>query len=308
MQIMQSDPENTTMDDTAAYHPLFSSPESDTVLGTKDGVLFRVHSFTLKTTSGWFRAMFSLPQRTSVGTPEVLYVDEDAATLEGLLRMVCGLPIPQLHSYEIIEPLLYAAEKYDMSGPLSIARALLMTGPFLSDPLRLYALACRYGWDSEAKRASTQTLALNLHAPEHRLTLRKLGTEALLSLFELHHSRRESLRKCLNEYPFVKDTGVSTCSNCHATVNYQTWRELKYVIVLEMDRRPLGDTILNVGLNDWPAARACWNAKCLACERVLYDKKETLKGIKDVIDQLPTTVDANTTLDSSASPPINTDV
>lgn len=122
-------------------HPLFSSPDADVTLGAKDGVLFRVHSFILKTTSGWFRAMYTLPQHSAAPTivtqlgMDVIYVDEDSKTLEGLLRIICGLPIPRLDSYDTVEPILHAAEKYDMPGPMSVVRALLGTPAFLSDPL-----------------------------------------------------------------------------------------------------------------------------------------------------------------------------
>lgn len=290
------------------YHPLFCHPDADTVLGSKDGTLFRVHSFTLKTTSGWFRTMFSLPQRTAITTggdgqentnnvptpsssTDVIYVDEDAATLESLLRLVCGQPIPKLDSYDIVEPLLYAAEKYDMPGPLSLVRALITTPPFISDPLRLYTLCCRYGWDLEAQSASTLTLTLNLHSPTFRSTLLKLSAAALLGLLELHHARRDTMRTRLNEPPFVNDVGEASCSHCGMIVKYHTWRELKYAIVSEMDLRPMGDTMLEKGLDDWPAAKACWEAKCKSCDRVLYDKKETLRAIRQCMEKLPNKIE-----------------
>ncbi|KAI0356238.1 hypothetical protein OH77DRAFT_1478330 [Trametes cingulata] len=294
MQAEQEDHKADLELSNGGFHPLFSSQDGDVVLGSKDRVLFRVHSYTLKTTSGWFRAMYSLPQLSATGSdipPETIYVDEDAATLEGLLRMVCGLPIPRLDSYDIIEPILHAAEKYDMPGPMSIVRALVTAPPLLSDPLRLYAIACRYGWQDEAMMASRYTLTLNLHAPEHRPTLQKLGTDALLNLFQLHHTRRETLRRRLDDPPFVNDSGDTSCSNCGSLVDYHTWRELKYVIIMEMDGRPLGDTVCNPGLLEWPAARACWNAKCINCDRVLYDKTLTMRVIRECIEQLPTTID-----------------
>ncbi|KAH8093895.1 hypothetical protein BXZ70DRAFT_369918 [Cristinia sonorae] len=292
-----------------SYHPLFNSPDGDTVLGSKNGVLFRVHSFTLKTTSGWFRTMFSLPQRsgsstsdstqetavasTSSGTlsENIIYVDEDSTTLESLLRLISGLPIPKLDSYDTIEPLLYAAEKYDMPGPLSLVRALISTSPFTSDPLRLYTLCCRYGWTSEAQSASTQSLTLNIHSPTHRPTLLKLSTTALLNLVDLHYARRDTLRTRLNEPPFVNDDSEASCSHCGVLVKYHTWRELKFVICSEMDVRPMGDTVLEKGLNEWPAAKACWSAKCKSCDRVLYDKEQTLRAIRQVIDKLPSKVE-----------------
>ncbi|KAJ3925916.1 MAG: hypothetical protein NXY57DRAFT_788086 [Lentinula lateritia] len=75
-----------------------------------------------------------------------------------------------------------------------------------------------------------------------------------------HFSRPKRGRR-LNDPPFVSG-GLATCNNCHAVIDYHTWRELKYKIILEMDVRPAGDTILEHGLSEWPEALACWQAKC----------------------------------------------
>jgi len=276
------------------FHPLFSSfSEADIILGSRERVLFRLNIATLKRTSAWFRAMFSLPTKANPppGSAETLFLDEDTHTLEGLFRMACGLPIPPLDSYDEIEALLHAAEKYDMPGPTSIVRIAVMRPAFLSEPIRLYAIACRYGWAEEARLASTHTLTLDIYAPEHKPTLMKLGTPALLGLIELHRSRREALRQRLDEPPFVNDTGDTACSHCGSIADYHTWRILKYAIILEMDVRPAGDTICSHGLLEWPAARACWDARCLTCNRVLYDKAETLRVVRECIDALPQTVD-----------------
>ncbi|KAI0093217.1 hypothetical protein BDY19DRAFT_922717 [Irpex rosettiformis] len=279
-------------DPVPKFHPLFDSSEADVVLGSHDGVLFRVHSYTLKTTSGWFKSMFSLPQKEEedkkpdAATFQVtLYLDEDSAVLESLFRCICGLPIPLLDSYDIIEPFLYAAEKYDMPGPLSIIRALIMTPPMLEDPLRLFVMACRYGWVDIAQLAATKTLTLNIFDASLRTTLKKLTTPSLLNLIDLHRARRDLLKQRLNEAPFVSD-GPSSCSHCGSPVDYHTWRELKHAMIMEMDVRPLGDTICEVNLADWPQARSCWEAKCSTCSRVLYDRKETLIAIRNSIDGL----------------------
>jgi len=275
-----------------AFHSYFSSPDADVILGANDHTLFRVHSWTLKTTSGWFRSLFSMPQQSPVSDhPETINLDEDSHTLESLLRMVCGLPIKPLTSYDHVDELLFAAEKYDMPGPVSLIRILVMSPPLLDQPLRLYAAATRFGWEEEAKHASTQSLALNIYAPEHQATLRKLCTSAVLDLIHLHRERREGIRKRLNEQPFVTGSTMASCPRCRRTIDHHTWRELKYKVVLEMDIRPLGDTVLNVGLMDWPEAKACWDAKCpnAECTCVLYDKGETLRLIRECIDNLPKT-------------------
>jgi hypothetical protein len=273
-------------------HQLFNSPDADIVLGSRDGVLFRVHSYTLRTTSGWFKAMFTLPQKEGeIKDTVTVYLDEDAITLEALLRCVCGLPIPRFDSYDVIELVLYAAEKYDMPGPPSIVHAMATTPALLSDPLRLFVLACRYGWDDIIQLSAAKTLSLNLHDAKYLPWLAKLSTLALLRLLAIHRNRRDALQTRMNKPPFISDGGDSTCAHCGTFVEYHTWRELKHKIFTEMDVRPLGDTICDHGLMEWPEARRCWEAKCANCSRVLYDKKETFRVIRECIEQLPTTLE-----------------
>ena len=271
MHIQDMQAEINTHDPTL-LHPLFANPDGDVILGSKGGdVLFRTHSFILKTTSRWFNAMFSLPQKGAPATPDVLYMDEDALTLESLLRLACGLPILPPTSYDALDPLLFAAEKYEMPGPMSIIRMLVMTPPLLNQPLRLYAVACRFGWESEAQYASTETLSLDLHSEPHRACLQTLSTPALLNLFQLHRDRREGLRTRLDEPPFVGG-GTAVCVACGWQIDYHTWRELKYKIILEMDVRPLGDTVVSSGLQEWHEAKACWEAKVRTNDKIkLFD-------------------------------------
>ncbi|KZP08450.1 hypothetical protein FIBSPDRAFT_1052417 [Athelia psychrophila] len=291
--VMQAEiPTSVQAQESTHFHPLFSSPDGDVILGAKGGsLLFRTHSFTLKTASGWFRTMFSLPQKSTPMTSDILYMDEDSAILEGILRMSCGLPVVLPTTYDMVDALLYAAEKYDMPGPMSIIRMSVMTPTLLDQPLRLYAVACRYGWEEEAKFASAETLTTNLYSEEYRPALQSLSTTALLDLFALHRDRREILRKRLDEPPFVGG-GNAVCVACGWSICYQTWRELKYKIILEMDVRPLGDTVLTSGLTDWQEAKRCWTAKCpnADCDRVLYDKNETLRVIKECVDGLKRTI------------------
>jgi hypothetical protein len=101
---MQVVPEDASED--KPLHPLFSSSDGDIILGAKGGTLFRVHSYTLKTTSGWFRTMFSLLQKSAPATSDIIYVDKDAHMLESLLHMICGLPIMHVDSYNAIVVLL----------------------------------------------------------------------------------------------------------------------------------------------------------------------------------------------------------
>ncbi|TFK25550.1 hypothetical protein FA15DRAFT_590263 [Coprinopsis marcescibilis] len=266
------------------FHPDFSDQDGDVVLASKDcTMMFRTHSYTLKTTSGFFRSI-DVPKPS-----EVVYLNDRADVLEHLLRMVSGKPLLPLESSSV-EAVLHAAETYEMPGPMSIIRLAVTTAPLADNPLQMYAICTRYDWEKEAKLFSARSLSCNLHDPGHRATLERLSASALLDIFALHHTRRECLKKRLNDSPFVSG-GPAICIQCQGRIEYQTWRELKYRIIFEMEERPLGDTILP-GLSEWPEAAACWQAVCpnITCHRRLYDKAETFRVIRESIEQLPETV------------------
>jgi len=301
------------------FHPLFTF-DADVVLGSRDGVLFRVPSTTLRMTSAWFRTMFTLPQGSppassrlrnnhqrdingDASTPtltsdvEVIGLAEDACTLESLLRMICGLEIPTLDTWDAVEPVLYAAEKYEMPGPASIVRALLRTPVFADEPLRLYAAACHFGWAEDVRTASTRSLSVDLHHSSNRTALLRLRTADLLTLFDLHHARREQFRLRIAQPPFLTDAqlgdaATARCSRCREPISHVEWRELRWRMLDELERCPSGDSIVT-GLEEWPAALACWAVKCkkVNCQSAVYDKVSTSKAIKDVLDALPNTVD-----------------
>jgi hypothetical protein len=321
--IMQSDMALSQDSDESKgpkFHPLFDF-DADVVLGSRDGVLFRVPSMTLKMTSAWFRTMFTLPQgsppaparsrnsnqrsitasatsssSTAVDT-EIISLDEDSRTLEPLLRMICGLEIPTLDTWDAVEPVLYASEKYDMPGPASIVRALLRTPAFADAPLRLYAAACHFGWAEDIRTASTRSLAANLYGPENRAALLRLRTSDLLALFELHHARRVQFRDRVAQAPFLTDAQLNDaapprCSRCREPISYSEWRELRHRMLTELENCPSGDTVL-AGLEVWPTALACWSAKCkkAMCGSTVYDKGLTSKAIRELLESLPNAVD-----------------
>ncbi|KAN0090685.1 hypothetical protein V8E55_004251 [Tylopilus felleus] len=295
-------------------HPAFDSPDADVILISRDLVRFHMHSFTLKTTSGWFRSLFSMPRRSpssgaettgsmgdgpdrrpaltpSTAYPETIHLDEEASTLEVLFRMISGLPIQPLTSFDTVDALLFASEKYDMPGPTSLVRIAVLTPPLADQPLRLYAAASRCGWTEEAKVASERTLAMDLWQDENWEMLAKVDVRSALALLKLHRLRRDELHKKLDEHPFVNGTPMSFCSRCRRLTDHHAWRELKQRVIGEMDVRPLGDTVMDVGLVEWTEAKACWESKCAYsdCAIVQYDKTETMRLIRECIDSLPKT-------------------
>ncbi|KAF9003039.1 hypothetical protein BDQ17DRAFT_1242485 [Cyathus striatus] len=293
------------------YHPTFSYPDADVVLRSLEGTLYRVHSFTLCNTSGLFSTMFCLPQpkrRKDASKPgerscppdaDIIDVYEADFELERLLCLLCGIPAPRWESFSDMERVLVVAEKWDTPGPIGIIRSCITAPRFLkADPLRLYQLATHFGWKEEAKLASTHTLTLDLHDPAHSHIIEQLSSKDLLPLLNLHRKRRDQFRHLLDS-PERFTAGNSSpyhCSRCGVTqLDNHTWRELKSRMFIEVDRRPLGDTlaVITGGFAEWPEALACWQARCskVGCGGLNYDRVSTLRQIKNCIDSLPTVIE-----------------
>ncbi|TFK68918.1 hypothetical protein BDN72DRAFT_768584 [Pluteus cervinus] len=285
---------NIHTDGKSLYHPAFNSPDADVTLTSSEGTLYRVPSFTLRTTSGTFRKLLSPPRGIDNPLDNPILVPEKNLTLEIALRMISGLELPKWHSFDELEDVLVLVEKWEAQGPISVIRSAVTAPMFLSEPLRLYALATRLGWEMEAKLASTCTLALSLYDEQHQPPLYRMSSKALLALLALHRSRRDEFQRLVDsdERFNVGNTENFLCPACSEPMDNHSWRELKAKMFMEMDQRPLGDTLTGLEMEEWPEGIACWNARCptAGCGRLYYNKLSTLREIKDCIDRLPTTV------------------
>jgi hypothetical protein len=132
-----------------------------------------------------------LSRNPNGGQSDIIYLHEDAEVLEPLLRMACGLPYSDITSLDLLESVIYAAEKYEMPGPMSTLRVLLSSPTLPEDPIRLYAIARKHDWLDVAKILSTRTLTLNIWDDAHKSALKTASSDALLDLFMLHRSRKE---------------------------------------------------------------------------------------------------------------------
>ncbi|KAJ7622040.1 hypothetical protein FB45DRAFT_121251 [Roridomyces roridus] len=276
------------------FHPAFAALDADIVLESSDGELYRIHAYTLRSTSGFFRAMLSLPQPPG-RRDATIQVHQPKDTVEQLLCLMCGLDMRPWHSYDDLAAVLALAEIWDTPGPIASLRAVVTNPKYLTTaPLDIYVLAVHFGWTVEAELASTHTLTLNLSSPEHADTLASLPAPALLALLNLHRKRRDTLRTLLDSPArFLAGNGNPFhCGTCAITpLDNTSWRALKHRVFREMDERPIGDG-LGVpvgGICEWEEARACWAAKCLkpGCGAVNYDRVATLKQIKACVDGLP---------------------
>lgn len=145
----------------------FTVPRDDTdvvlVSGDKpesEAKAFYVHRAVLGAGSPFFRDMFGLPQPVGQEARPRIQLTEPHAVLSLLLRLVYPVPKPPINRKTLPVPalseVLGAAAKYDLTFPLAYLRGVIVTpgaGYLEEDATRVYAVACRYGLEREAREA-----------------------------------------------------------------------------------------------------------------------------------------------------------
>ena len=261
-------------------------------LVSRDGMRFRVSSNMLKATSGCFATTLSLPQSPGTCPKEAVidHLDEDAQTIEGLLRMVTGKDCPRLESLEVIEPLLLAAEKWDMPGPSSILKILLLQNPTIASThaIRLYWLGSLLGWDEMMKLASKFSCNSHIYSPNSRLWLQKLASTDLIRLMEFHRNRRNMMQTYLEEGSLVSPD----CPEGHLLTQTHAYQVFQWRFLERMDLVPPGRRISENVLQDMFTSLKLDTVECpsFICNRRHWSTIKVLARIKTHWSTLPQTV------------------
>lgn len=267
---------------------IFCSPEADLLLYSSDNVEFRVFNRILIEASPIFRDMDSLPK--SVESPSHISranLEEDQETLELLLQFLYPMPDPAVSTFDILKRLMKAADKYILEGVMQSLRRILISPAFVEwEPLRVYALACMYGYEAEAKVASRHCMKIDI-LPQAELyeELSMISGRDLLRLLKLHHTRGTEILLILN------NSGPSACTGHGATIGPPLWwTEFKARAKEEVRARPVTDTILQPGF-----LAACVSYGLHGCQQCATNylsnaTQARLEQIKGLIDALPDTI------------------
>ena len=275
--------------DAPYFDPAFIAHKDDIILCSADMIHYGMSSDTLRTTSGFFSTMLSYNGTHKEG--HHIAMDEPGKVLGTLLRMISGLQIPRWESYDYLELILRAAEKYGMLGPISVIRHTITFPLMPPDPIRMYAIAARHDWEEEVKQASTRSLTLSIHDPQYVDQLKQIPPTYLIRLFNLHYRRVKEFRLLLDSPGLAGNNDNRRCDYCDHTIDNHPWRDLKEALVRELEKKPMGSTVRE-HMNKWKVAQTCWSTTCSnpPCHFQVYGRTETLVAINACLDSLPTTV------------------
>ncbi|KDR80845.1 hypothetical protein GALMADRAFT_241323 [Galerina marginata CBS 339.88] len=277
---------------TVPAPPPFDNADANVILRSsdKEPVDFRAFKLLLSLSSPFFAEVFTLPQPNtpSAWSEErldgagraipVVQMSEDSTTLHLLLGLCLPISIhetPRFSSLQDLQKVAEAALKFEMEGVLKYLRGELVTPRFIeSQPLRVFAIAYRYGWDAEARKAARYTLRHSIDIP-FVSELEFISGATLYRLQEYHRmcgevaSSRAMLQPALAEdddhWTWI------TCKRCPAAWSVQNntfpdarkwWVEWVEGIAQELQAKPWGETVRKWDLHEKALAKASDCPKC----------------------------------------------
>jgi len=144
---------------------MFNWPDGDVILRATHGTDsrdFRVHKLFLSFASPIFKDMFKVPQPSpSSSNVDIIDVTDPPRTLELILRFIYPFASPVINDLTTLSDVLILADKYDIEAARSRLRPCLAELA-KTEPLRVYAIACRLGFEDEMKIASSHTTSIDL--------------------------------------------------------------------------------------------------------------------------------------------------
>ena len=145
---------------------MFDWDDADVILRATHGTNsrdFRVHKVLLSLTSPVFKDMFGLPQPPSETLViHTIDVTDPPRALEVILRFIYpSADMPVVKDLTHLSEVLIVADKYDIAVARSRFRKSLEEVAKV-EPLRVYAIACRFGYENEMKVASSYTTSIHL--------------------------------------------------------------------------------------------------------------------------------------------------
>jgi len=183
----------------------FNVPNADVILRTSGSPNrdFRVHKLLLTLASPFFADMFTLPQPVRSGGEgadlAVVDVTDPPQALDLVLRLIYPsfLP-PSIDSLDLLVEGLIIVDKYNIES--ARARLRVQLTRFINDaPLRVYAIASRFGFNEEAEAASSLTTTHYLPAlPDIPDDMKYVPVSAYHKLVVLHAKHRDSVEDAID--------------------------------------------------------------------------------------------------------------
>lgn len=289
----------------------------DVCLYSSDGQQFWISRWILMEASAAFRpSLFQTPSssssRTTTPSFHHIVLSEPALTLEPLLQLLAPTGNPQLiQDLETLKSVLAAAIEYGFLHAVEALRRMLLD-PFHLDPqrfgsLRIYAIACEFGLEHEAREASRATLKLDLSAKPLVGQLRNISAWHYCQLLRFHEQRANRMVDVIEKW---RGRCLFRCGGCFSPstqalpdlgleyggkgtesgvrwsiVCPRWWRKFCKRAKKQVHKRPLTDIIFSV-----PFLSACARSGCRECGQSIMDSWVYMRSLQKELDAIPDTM------------------
>ncbi|KAG0709451.1 hypothetical protein DFH29DRAFT_231276 [Suillus ampliporus] len=261
----------------------------DVILRSADNVDFHFHKLLLSLASSFFSNMFSLPQpgplddaadRTRHGLP-IIPVAEKSVVLRKLLGFcspVYDTDVPALEDLDIVMSVLDAADKYDMKRVGNFIVKMIAAPRFLEkEPMRVFAIACRYRSEAETLMAARYMLRFAVWEPAYVSELDFISGSDFQRLVKYHANCGQAMTQLTlmwSAYPLP----LLDCKFCRKKgVSRLSLREYQDSVIEALRIRPSVESLLNPEWIDSMVKRA---GSCIGCrERVPIKFAEYVKEL-----------------------------
>ena len=187
----------------------FDAPDADVILRSLDGEELRVHRLILGLSSPAFQGMFGLPQPATDPPSQIptINLSDPSDILKPFIQYLYPQPPPQITDISMWASLYAIADKYNAEVVMELLRDMLVPRFLETNPLRVYALASRWGFEEAAKIASSRTLTMDIFKDFPREDAEIMGGIACQQLLFLHFNRREAARASVEKHPPPSSNG-----------------------------------------------------------------------------------------------------
>ncbi|KAK7685109.1 hypothetical protein QCA50_011948 [Cerrena zonata] len=151
-------------------------------------------------------------------TSEEFVVPESDATMETILRFVCPVDDPVLQDMDDVSDVLTASLKYNIPYVTTKIRQILVSPRFMSEePVRVYAIARRYGLNEEANIAARHSLRFPMNWPAYE-EFEHISGKMYHELVALHQNTSRTLIRMLQDHP--KTTEIFCHNRCTSPASW----------------------------------------------------------------------------------------
>jgi hypothetical protein len=206
-----------------------NSRDPDVVIVASDGVQLRFSKSLLSQASPVFSDMFSVPQPNSSLDSDApnhpndpINLSEPSQTIRLMLSLANSPPTSLLiDSLSEIANLLQAADKYDIKTIQEHAIYSLGQPRFLeNEPLRVYAIASRYGAHDTAVLAAKNTLRYPLLHEAYFSELEMVDGGTIYRVFRFHKQCTAAALEVATNHTWIKDRyGFFSCPKANSGEN-----------------------------------------------------------------------------------------